>query len=250
MAPNPWFPFVKPGAGAALRLFALPYAGGGASVYQAWRGRLPGGVELWAVQLPGHETRLNEPLIGNLTTLTGALVEAMRGPLLDRPFVLFGHSLGALVAFELARALRRASLPAPAHLLVSGCEPPPRPPSGTPLHTRPDAELIAHLRKLNGTAPALLADAEYLSLLLPVFRKDLELAETYLAEPEPPLAMPLTAFGGLADSMPREALERWRAHTVRFGGARLLPGHHFFLNTHRELLLAALSEVLAPLLRG
>ncbi len=249
MAPNPWFPFVKPGAGSALRLFALPYAGGGATVYQSWRGRLPGGVELWAVQLPGHETRLNEPLIGHLPTLTGALVEAMR-PFLDRPFVLFGHSMGAMLAFELARALRRASLPAPAHLLVSGCEPPPRTPPGPPLHTRPDAELIAHLRKLDGTAPELLAAAEYLSLLLPVFRKDLELAETDLCEPEPPLAVPITAFGGLEDSMPREVLERWREHTVRFGGARLLPGGHFFLNTHRELLLAALSEVLAPLLRG
>jgi medium-chain acyl-[acyl-carrier-protein] hydrolase len=96
----------------------------------------------------------------------------------------------------------------------------------------------------------LLAHPEYLSLLLPVFRKDMELMETYLFEPEPPLAVPITAFGGLEDTVPRESLERWRAHTERFGGARLFPGDHFYLNTQREQLFAALAEVLAPALRG
>src|SRR6185503_6634544 len=157
-------------------------------------------------------------------------------PLLDRPFVLFGHSLGALVAFELARALRRASLPQPVHLVVSSCEAPPLSPTVPPLHTQPDAALIARLQRLNGTSPALLAHPE--------FRKDLELIETYLFEPEPPLAVPLTAFGGLEDTVPREALEGWRVHTARFGGARLFPGDHFYLNTQRELLFAALAEVL------
>lgn len=249
MAPNPWFPFVKPVPGAALRLFALPHAGGGASVYQPWRGRLPAGVELWAVQLPGHETRLGEPLLGHFPTLAGALLEAMR-PFLDKPFVLFGHSLGGRVAFELARALRRACLPAPRHLLVSSSEAPPIAPTVPPLHTQPDGALIARLQRLNGTEPELLAHPEYRALLLPVFRKDVELLETYVFEPEPPLEVPLTAFGGLQDTVPRESLEGWRVHTTRFGGARLFPGDHFYLNTQRELLLAAIAEVLAPLLRG
>ena len=248
MALNPWFPFVKPAPGAALRLFALPHAGGGASLYQSWRGRLPVGVELWAVQLPGHETRLAEPLVGHVPTLMGALVEALR-PVLDRPFVLFGHSLGGLLAFELARALRRQALPAPLHLLVSSSEPPPAASDGPPLHSQPDQALVARLQRLGGTAPELLANAEYLSLLLPVFRKDLELLETYVAEPEPPLTVPLTALGGQEDTVPREALERWRTHTSRFGGVHLLPGGHFYLSTHREPLLAALAGVLTPLLR-
>lgn len=247
MVAQPWFPFVRPSAQTSLRFFAFPYAGGGATAYQSWRALLPPGVELWSAQLPGRETRLGEPAFQRLAPLVSSLLDAMR-PYLDRPFVLFGHSLGSLIAFELARALRRASLPAPAHILVSGYEPPPGTPTVPPLHTQPDAELIAHLRELQGTPPELLADPEFLALLLPTLRSDAALDETYVYAPEAPLESPLSVFGGVKDNVSREVLMGWGAHTREFGGVRLFEGDHFYLVPQRAALLAAISATLAPVL--
>lgn len=248
LAPSsPWLLRPRPNPQAKLRMFCLPYAGGGASVYVPWANLLPPSIELCAVQLPGRERRIREPAFTSTAGLIAALVPELR-PLLDRPFVLFGHSMGALLSFELARALRRQGIQ-PHALLVSGHRGPQLPPSHPPLHALPQPELIEELRQMNGTPTEVLDHPELLELLVPVIRADFQLCETYGYIPEPPFDFPISAFGGLQDPLcSREELAGWSEQTTAAGTYRMLPGDHFFLHTNRQMLLQALLLDLRRLL--
>src|SRR5262245_25071207 len=147
IATERWLAFARPRPQAAIRLFCFPYAGGGASVFRGWANGLPGSVEVCPVQIPGRETRFREPAFTRLPLLIEAVAESL-GPHLDRPFALFGHSLGALVAFELARHLQRERGPEPVHLFVSGCGAPQTRGQETLLHTLPAAEFRRELQRL------------------------------------------------------------------------------------------------------
>lgn len=178
------------------------------------------------------------------------LVEALAGalPLADLPFAFFGHSLGALVAYELARALRRRGGPEPLALLLAGRRGPRRPPREEPIHALPDAEFMARLRELNGTPEEVLEHGELMQLLLPLLRADFALHETWELRPEEPLGMGISAFGGLADpEVTREDLEDWRGETRGRFRLRMLPGDHFFLHSERALLTEAVARDLSEL---
>ena len=237
-----WFPHAKPRANAALRLFCLPYAGGGASVYRLWGSVFPESVEIWAVQPPGRETRFTEPGFTRVRDYASALVTAIR-PLLDRPFAFFGHSLGALMAFETIRTLRAQGLPLPVRLFASARRAPHLPHTTELVHALPEPQLIDHLRRLGGTPEAVLTNVELRQLMLPVLRRDFEVLETYEHQPEPPLDVPLRAFGGEGDALaPTETLQAWGQHTRSFLGVRSFPGGHFYLNDVREPLVRAILE--------
>jgi surfactin synthase thioesterase subunit len=237
-----WFPYAKPRANAALRLFCLPYAGGGASIYRLWGNMFPESVEVWPVQPPGREMRYNEPAFTRAREYASALVTAIR-PLLDRPFAFFGHSLGALMAFETTRALRAQGLPLPVRLFPSARRAPHLPHNAELVHALPEPQLIDHLRRLGGTPEEVLANAELRQLVLPVLRRDFELLETYEHQPEPPLDVPMRTFGGLGDThAPAEALQAWGQHTRSFLGVRSFPGGHFYLHDGREPLIRAILE--------
>ncbi|HVF60151.1 MAG TPA: thioesterase domain-containing protein [Thermoanaerobaculia bacterium] len=243
---TPWLAYREIDPRARLRLFCFPYAGGGASAYRAWGAALPTGIEVCPVQLPGREGRLREPPF----TRMGPLVEALAGalPLADLPFAFFGHSLGALVAYELARALRRRGGPEPLALLLAGRRGPRRPPREEPIHELPDAEFMARLRELNGTPEEVLEHGELMALLLPLLRADFALHETWELRPEEPLAIGVSAFGGLADpEVTREDLEDWRGETRGRFRLRMLPGDHFFLHSERALLTEAVARDLSEL---
>ena len=232
-----WLIRYAPPAVPRLRLFCLPYAGAGASLFASWPDLLPDGVELIAVQLPGRENRLREEPFTHLQPLLEALSEAIR-PYLDRPFALLGYSFGALLAFELARYLRRDGSPLPQHLFVLGRRAPHLESNAPPAHRYSDGELIAWMRDLGGTPTLILEHPELLPIFLPILRADLTLHETYDYQPEAALDLPISAFGGLRDSQAsRKELEAWGEHTNGRFRLHLYPGGHFFVKGYQALLL-------------
>jgi medium-chain acyl-[acyl-carrier-protein] hydrolase len=243
-AAGSWLNLPKSAAEPATRLFCLPYAGGGASAYRDWPARLPDTIGVIAVQPPGRESRFGEPPIAQLPVYVSQLAEAVR-PLVDRPYAVFGHSLGARVAFELCRLLRRDGLPLPARLYLSGC-PAPQLPAPPPRWDLPDDELIDSLRDLGGTPPEVLASPQLLSLFLPVLRADFALVETFPYAEAPPLPVPIRGFAGRSDpEAPPESVQAWAPHTTEWFELHEFDGDHFFLHDQRTALLRVLAADLA-----
>lgn len=246
LATESWLTCPRPIPHPDLRLFCFPYAGRGASIFHHWPASLPGFVEVRPVQLPGREGRFRQPPFNRLLPLVEALAEGL-GPWLDRPFAFFGHSMGALVSFELARELRRRGRPGPSCLVVSGHGAPQLPPRTPPLRDLPDDEFLAKLSALGGLPDEAFRHAELLSLLLPVLRADFTACETYVCPEESPLACPISAYGGLEEHhTPREDLEAWNLHTTGRFRVRQFPGGHFFLHSAGSLVLDMLAHDLMP----
>lgn len=238
-----WLFCPRPNPAARVRLFCFPYSGAGASAFAPWANVLPPTVELCAVQLPGREARLNEPAYTQLEPLVEALEAALLPYLREKPFAFFGHSMGALLGFFLARRLRANHGLLPALLVASAHRAPQLADPNPPAYALPEPELIAELRRLNGTPSEVLEHAELLQLIMPILRADFEVCETYRYADEPPLACPITAFGGLQDpDVSREELDAWRAHTVGEFTLRMFPGDHFFLSSARQFVLGALAR--------
>ena len=247
---NAWVSCPRPNPAAKVRLFCFPYSGAAANVYYPWAETLPSSWELCPVQLPGRGSRMAEPLAVRLTPQVEALAAGLT-PYLDKPFAFFGHSMGALIGFDLTRALRRAGGPQPVHLFVSGHEAPQLPDRNPPLHALPEAELLDKLRELNGTPEEVLRHPELRELLIPILRADFAVCETYAYRPEPPLDCPLSAYSGLGDDyVTREELDAWRNQTTGRFSIRMFPGDHFYLNTARPYLLQALARELEQTLAG
>lgn len=239
-----WLTMPAPRPDAALRLFCFPYAGGGAVSFRPWVDRLPTQVELCAVTLPGRGVRLPEPAFWQLAPLVDAIAPALL-PQFDRPFAFFGHSLGALLAFELTRYLRRHHQPLPCHLLLSGRRAPHLPATTPPLHPLSEADFLQALRRLNGTPTAVLENTELMQMLLPTLRADFAVVETYHHQADTPLACPMTTFGGLEDPETTPAsLMAWQAHTTAPFGCHWFPGDHFFLHTAQPAMLNCLMAYL------
>jgi len=246
---TPWLGNWEPNRRARVRLFCFPYAGGGDSIFRSWPQILSATIEVCPVQLPGRGSRINEPLCPEIRQLVRDMGQAL-APYLNKPFALFGHSMGALIAFELARYVRNEYSVQPRHLFASGrCSPQI---TNEPFDLKQfDSELPEMLRRGNGTPEEVLEDPELMELVLPVLRSDWALCQSYIFTPEPPFSFPITAFGGLDDhGVPRRYLEGWREHTTAPFVLRMLPGNHFFLKTSRLLLLEAISKELDHDLRG
>jgi medium-chain acyl-[acyl-carrier-protein] hydrolase len=242
-AANPWLVRAKLNPEAKLRLFCLPHAGGGASVFRDWWRFLPSSVEVCAVQLPGREARFREAPFSRLSPLVEALATNLQ-PYLDRPYALFGHSMGALVGFELARHWRRNG-PLPAHLFVSARRAPQLAMTEKPSYALPDEDFLASLRRFGGAVDPILDNPELLEVVMPALRADFAVVETYAYADEPRLDVPITAFGGQADPVVLpEHLEAWRMQTTAAFRLRMMPGDHFFLQTQQDLLLRDLAEEL------
>ena len=246
-ASSRWIANLKANPNATLKLFCFPYAGGAAVGFRAWQAGLPSFVEVNPVELPGRGRRLAEPGRRNLIELVREMSEELR-PLFDRPFAFFGHSMGAMLGFELARRLRAVNGPQPVHLFVSGRRAPQLSEQRRPTYNLPDAELIDELRRLNGTPAEVLENMELMQFMLPLLRADFEMVQTYKYEPEAPLQCPITAFGGLEDGEEnRELIDAWREQTARSFMLRMLPGDHFFLHSSQAMLLNVLSRDLHQL---
>jgi medium-chain acyl-[acyl-carrier-protein] hydrolase len=245
---NPWLLRFAPRPAARLRLFCLSYAGAGGAMYRAWLDALPPSIDLCAVQLPGRESRFREPAFTSMQRLIEELTPALL-PALDRPYALFGHSMGALVAFELTRSLQALHQVAqPTHLLVSGRKAPHLPEDDAPMHALPDDAFIAEIgRRYGGIPDEVLRERDLLDLLLPGLRADMTAIETHVHVAGPALRCPVTAYGGDADPRATASqLAAWRDHTQARARVRTFPGGHFYLNdapVRAGLIRALLSDL-------
>lgn len=195
------------------------------------------------MELPGHGKRLAEPLVDTADELVDALAEELE-PFFDKPLAIFGHSMGALLGFELARFLRDEGAE-PLYLLVSGHVAPQLDDSPDPIHQLPKVEFIEKIRELEGTPEEVLKNAELRELVLPILRADFKVCETYKFEERTKLDCPITAFGGLADQhVRREDLEAWRHRTSGPFSLRMFRGGHFFINTSTESVLSEVARCL------
>ncbi|HEY7557685.1 MAG TPA: thioesterase domain-containing protein [Candidatus Binatia bacterium] len=240
-ADSRWFIRTVPNPRARLRLFCLPYAGGGASVFRSWSNVLPDYLEVCAVQLPGRENRVREQPFWHISGVIDILTELIR-PYLNLPFAIFGHSVGAILAFELARQIRKVYRLTPTHLFVSA-HIAPHLSSPEALHRLPDASFIEELRMYGGIPEVLLKEEELMRLLLPSIRADFAINETYVYSDGEPLECPISAFGGLHDpKVSSDYLTPWREHTCGPFSQHILPGNHFFLQSSKELLLKTIVD--------
>lgn len=245
MSTSLWIPRSNPQA--RVRLFCLPYAGGGASIYRLWSRKLPSDIDVCPVQLPGHENRVKEPLFTRLPPLIEALAHEV-APLLDKPFAFFGHSMGAVLSFELARYLRRHGQSEPGRLFISAHRAPQLPLGRELLYTLPAPEFLRSVYRMGGTPPAVLLNQELVRLILPILRADFTLYETYTYEEEMPFTFPITVFGGEQDKLvATNQLEAWKTQTTSAFALHVLPGDHFFIQSLQDLLLRFIEQDLARL---
>lgn len=248
-ARDPWVVIPRPTPNARLRLICFPYAGGGASIYGRWPAQLPPEVEVVAAQLPGRESRLAETPIADMIVLVDRLAEAL-APYMDRPFALFGHSNGGLMAFELIRRLQAAGRRMPLHLFVSGRPAPQVELTDPPVHDLPHDEFMETLRRFGGTPEEVLQNEEIMALMAPVLRADFALGETYHYEPRPPLDLPISAYAGETDAeVPVWQVEAWREQAAGAFQFRLFPGGHFFLQENQSEVLEQLRGELQGIVR-
>jgi medium-chain acyl-[acyl-carrier-protein] hydrolase len=208
-------------------------------------------IEVCPVRFPGRETRRLEPPFTSLPPLVQALAQAL-APHLDKPFTFYGHGMGALVSFELARQLRRQHGPKPTHLFVSGRSAPQIPHSHPPIHALPEPEFLDKLRSAHAAPKEALEQTEVMQLLLPILRADLAVCETYVYTSELPLDCPISVFGDLQDRAGRrDHLEAWRNQTKAVFAIQMIPGDHFALPTAQAFFLRALSvELRQPMNPG
>lgn len=238
-----WFVCSKPNPIVPLRMFCFPYAGGGINIFRAWPKGLENFAEIYVAQLPGRDSRLREAPVTQLSQSVTEMVRTI-GPYLDKPFVFFGHSMGAILSFELSRRLRREKGVQPLHLFVSG-RPAPQIARRDPCsYDLPEPEFVRELLKLNGTPREVLENAELRQFVVPILRADFAVCQTYQYVPELPLDCPITTFGGLQDSISHEDLKGWQEQTSATFKLSMFPGDHFFVNTVQPSLLRRISKEL------
>ena len=243
-----WLAYQRPDSSARLRLFCFPYAGGSAIAFRNWQQSVPSAIEVCPVQLPGRGGRTLELPHSSLNELVRAVANGLL-PFLSKPFAFFGHSMGSILSFELARYLRKHYSLQPRHLFVSGRRGPQVPDCDPPTYNLPDSEFLEELRRLNGTPPQVLDHPELMQLMMPLLRADFTVCQTYKYVPGPPLDCDITAFGGLEDKTEREHLESWREQTNSKFCLMMFPGDHFFLHTAEQQLLEVVNFQLRKLMQ-
>ncbi len=235
-----WCRRFHPAPEAAHRLVCFPHAGGSASYYLPVATALSPRVDVVAVQYPGRQDRRNEPLIDDIGALADQVYGALRG-WDDRPLTFFGHSMGAVVAFEVARRFERDG-GGPVRLFASGRRAPSRYRDEN-VHQRGDDGIIAEVKAMSGTDDRVLGDDELIRMILPALRGDYKAVETYRCEPGATVACPVTALVG--DSDPKTSVdeaEDWQKHTTAGFRLHVLPGGHFYLNSRAADVLKILDE--------
>jgi surfactin synthase thioesterase subunit len=234
----------KPRLSPKLRLFCFAYAGGNAMTYQSWQAELGEDIEVCGIQLPGRGNRfLHTPYqtMHELIDAVGAVVIRYS----DIPFALFGHSLGALIAFEVARYCQHHAKLLPRHLFVSACEAPLCRSSSRQLHKLGDQQLITELAQYRGTPPEVLGNLELMQLLLPTIRADFSVLETYQYRPGAMLDVPISVFAGRTDHyVDPGAANAWREETRQQCDVRWLSGDHFFIKSHAKEICCVLRTKL------
>jgi medium-chain acyl-[acyl-carrier-protein] hydrolase len=241
---NLWMFIPRPNSNAKIRLICLPYAGGSASAYRSWLKYLPEDIELCAVQLPGRENRIGEPLLKDGLTIVKELLPTIL-EYQDKPYILFGHSMGAKICFELARGLRKANAKPPKALFVSGGRAPQVKRREKDLHLLPEEEFVEWIRSFNGTPDEVFDDPELRALYLPILQADAAIEETYTYQEQPPLDIPIIAFAGIDDeAVKEEEVKPWVDYTNKEFHYHACKGAHFFIwENEKEALRTIVEEI-------
>lgn len=239
---NPWFTTQTADSGADLRLYCLPYAGGSASTYLGWSDLLGGNTDVCAVQLPGRGSRLREPPRSDAQQVAMEVADEISDHA-DGPFALLGHSMGGLLAYEVAQQLRRVHGPQPIALIVSGRRAPEYPEPYPDIRSLSDAELVAELDRRYGRLASVLSNVELRGAFLPSIRADFTICERYRRSTCEPIPYPIFAYGGTADKdvSPTE-LAAWRAYTSDQFTMTMVPGGHFFIEQRFETFIGYLRR--------
>ncbi|GAA0940860.1 thioesterase II family protein [Virgisporangium aurantiacum] len=244
-----WLPSLDPADTVRPRVFCLHAAGGSTAAFVRWRSRLADHAQVVPVELPGHRNRLTEPLHHHIGPLVDDLAADLRA-VADVPYVLVGTSMGALIAFEFARRIGPAT-PPPAHLVVASC-PSPRVRRVAEAHELSDDDFLSHLRRMGATPSDVLDSPELTELLLPAWRADFTVVETYGYRPGPAISVPITVVAGRHDPyLPPGDPDRWQVETTgAFRRVDVDAGHFFFLDEHSPMLLDVISETVTGLRSG
>lgn len=242
MTTNPWLQCFRPVVRPRRTLVCFPYAGAGAALFRDWHLAAGPEDEIVAVRLPGRENRIAEPGLTDVATALPFILDALAGRL-ERPLILFGHSLGASLAYATARALVERGHP-PRLLAVSGRRAPHLPLRRAPIADLSDAEFRSRLNRLGGTPPEVLAHTELMDLMLPLLRADFTMSDRFI-EPDPvPLPIPMIAFAGIDDpEVPVAEVAAWERLAGDGFVLHTLAGDHFFLNQHRHKIVKALFHI-------
>jgi len=234
-----WARRYQPAPDAAVRLICFPHAGGAASAYLPFAQALSPQFDVVAMQYPGRQDRRSEPFLTTIAAMADAALEPVLA-LADRPIALFGHSMGATVAFEVARRLEARGV-VPRALIASGRRAPSRHRDES-VHTKGDNALIAEMKSLSGTDTKVLADDEILRMILPVVRNDYRAAETYRWQPGDALSTPIHVHFGQSDpKVSAEEAQAWQEHTTAEFTITPYPGGHFYLNNQLPRLSRAIT---------
>lgn len=232
-----WLPFWQPRLDARVRLLCFPYSGRGARLYRSWERVLGAHIELCSVQLPGRETRIREPRVVRMSPLVDAMMNSII-EILDKPFVVFGYSAGALIAFEIASRISRCRPDMLAGLIVASRPGPDLKPERKVIHSLTEAAFIEYILNLGGTSAEVLADPELRNIVLPILRSDFELAETYEYLPSRPLDCPIFVYAGEDDQyLTNRDCQAWQSHSTREVKIRFFKGGHFFIEECGEELI-------------
>lgn len=230
-----WFKRFAESPSVRYRLICFHHAGSGPSLFREWHRYCPSDIEVWAVALPGREARILEQPVGQLLALAGSLVEALP---LDLPFAFFGHSLGAVVSFELARQLHERRLAVPQHLFVSACSAPHLCRRDISRANLGDTELLRLLEGFGGTPKEILWHSEYLEMVLPILRADFNLIDEYFVPDGCDVRFPITAYAGSSDvNVQLDKILAWDRWAMYGFACHSFDGDHFYLIQHREALI-------------
>ncbi|CZF82418.1 thioesterase II family protein [Grimontia marina] len=244
--PSSWFRVLKTHPNIRRRIFCFPHAGGAASYFKQWPEAVPEDTEFVVVQYPGREERLNHPCINNMEDMVRALFDQLTGNphLLQIPFVIFGHSMGASIGYELILELQKAGLRLPVALVASATDAPGYA-NPTQFHISSDSELVEEIVRLSPSLSFLKEHEELLEMVLPALRADYQLIETYgkRNEPRPPLPIPIKKLIGDNDSeLSRDDALLWKNQTSANFSLQSFPGGHFYLADHYEAVIRVFME--------
>lgn len=240
---NSWFFRPKANRKAKLRLFCFPYAGGTAQIYHSWPDLLPDEIEMIAIQYPGHIKSLQAKLFNRMSELVEAIYDQIKG-CMDKPYAFFGHSMGAMITYDLAQYICTKKAPPPVHLFQAARRAPHIQSIQPALHSMSTAEIISVMRSFRMLPEEVINNEYILQLILPGIIADFEMVETWQYNPHSsPLPIPITAFCGVNDNQAaHNDMEEWRKHTVKEFNIFIYPEQHFFI--HNEQVRRNMLQVL------